>query len=257
MNQGEVILNPQGCLLHLPSGRSHLTPYNTTNNLPLLHPLPISDTPPSVSALPLFSFNSLSPSTISTSVADESNQNLSPSQKELRIWHWRLGHAHFKLIQSLMKPRTFLDDSNNERDDGPIITPNHTSTCRCSPPLCATCLCGKYQVRNSRTSGKRPTEYDLRSGKLLPGELIFVDHYQSTLKGRLPNTFGKESISNKYCGGIIFVDSACGFTRIYHLVSLRAGDTLRHKNQLEQEASEFGVFIQGYHGDNGIFACEE
>ena len=90
MNQGEVILNPQGCLLHLPGGRSHLTPYNTTNNLPLLHPLPISDTPPSVSALPLFSFNSLSPSTISTSVADESNQNLSPSQKELLIWHWRL-----------------------------------------------------------------------------------------------------------------------------------------------------------------------
>ena len=98
MNQGEVILNPQGCLLHLPGGRSYLTPYNTTNNIPLLHSLHISDTPPSVSALPLFSSNSLSPSIISTSVADESNQNLLPSQKELLIWYWRLGHAYFKLI---------------------------------------------------------------------------------------------------------------------------------------------------------------
>ena len=254
MNQGEVILNPQGYLLHLPGGRSHLTPYNTTNNF---HPLPISDYPLSVSTLPLFSFNSLSPSSISTSVVDESNQNLSPSQKELIIWHWRLDHAHFKLIQSLMKPRTFLDDSNNERDEGPIITPKHTSTYRCSPPLCAACLCGKSQVRSIKTSGKRHTEYELRSGKLLPRELIFVNHYQSTLKGRLPNTFGKESTSNKYCGGIIFVDSTTGLTRIYHLVSLRAGDTLRHKNQFEQEASEFGVSIQGYNGNSGIFACEE
>ena len=65
---------------------------------------------------------------------------------------------------------------------------------------------------------------------MLSGELISVDHCQSILKERLPNTFGKESTSNKYCGGIIFVDSATGFTRIYQLVSLRAGDTLRHKN---------------------------
>ena len=122
MNQGEVVLNPQGYLLHLPGGRSYLTPYNTTNNIPLLHSLPISDTPPCVSALPLFSSNSLSPSIISTSVADESNQNLSPSQKELLIWYWRLGHAYFKLIQSLMKLRTFLDNNNNERDEDPIIT---------------------------------------------------------------------------------------------------------------------------------------
>ena len=129
MNQGEVILNPQGCLLHLPGGRSHLTPYNTTQNLPLLHPLPISDTHPSVSALPLFSFNSLSPSIISTSVADESIQNLSPNQKGFLICHWRLDHAHFRLSTYLMNPRTFLDDSNNELDDDPIITPKHTSTC--------------------------------------------------------------------------------------------------------------------------------
>ena len=59
MNQGEVILNPQSCLLHLPGGRSHMNPYNNTNNIPLLQPLPLSDAPPSASVHSLFSFNSL------------------------------------------------------------------------------------------------------------------------------------------------------------------------------------------------------
>ena len=135
-----------------------------------------------------------------------------------------------------MKPRTFFNNNNKERSEDPIITQTSTSTCRCFPPLCVACLCGKYLCRNSKTSGKHPTDYDLRSGALLPGELIFVDYYQSTVKGRLSNTFGKKIASKNYCGGIIYVDSSTGFTRVYHLVSLRAGDTIRHKNQFEQEA---------------------
>ena len=135
-----------------------------------------------------------------------------------------------------MKPRTFFNNNNKERSEDPIITQTSTFTCRCLSPLCAARLCGKYLCRNSKTSGKHPTDYDLSSGSLLPGELIFVDYYQSTVKGRLPNTFEKKIASKHYCGGIIFVDSSTRFTRVYHLVSLCAGDTIRHKNQFEQEA---------------------
>jgi hypothetical protein len=39
-------------------------------------------------------------------VTDEVNQNLTASQKELLLWHWRLGHAHFQWIQMLAaKPK--------------------------------------------------------------------------------------------------------------------------------------------------------
>ena len=30
------------------------------------------------------------------SAADESNQNLTSAQKELLLWHWKLGHANFQ-----------------------------------------------------------------------------------------------------------------------------------------------------------------
>ena len=35
------------------------------------------------------------------SVADEANQNLTSSQRELLLWHWRLCHAHWKWVQKL------------------------------------------------------------------------------------------------------------------------------------------------------------
>ncbi|KAG7341319.1 hypothetical protein IV203_023270 [Nitzschia inconspicua] len=45
--------------------------------------------------------------TVALSVADETNQNLTQSQKELILWHWRLGHRHFSWVQRLASaPRT-------------------------------------------------------------------------------------------------------------------------------------------------------
>jgi hypothetical protein len=38
---------------------------------------------------------------VGMSVADETNQNLSPKQKELLRWHWKLGHCHFGWVQRL------------------------------------------------------------------------------------------------------------------------------------------------------------
>jgi hypothetical protein len=51
---------------------------------------------------PMVGLSHLDITTISNSavaflnVADEVNQNLTASQKELLLWHWRLGHAHFQ-----------------------------------------------------------------------------------------------------------------------------------------------------------------
>ena len=65
----------------------------------------------------------------------------------------------------------------------------------------------------------------------------------------------ERNVSDKYCVGILFVDSATGFTRTYHLVSLRSGDILRYKQAFERDAFEYGICVQGYHGSNRIFAC--
>ena len=144
-----------------------------------------------------------------------------------------------------MKPRIFIDDNTGDRTEESIIVPQYTSTstCRCHRLLCAACSCGKSQRHDTNTTRQRSSIKTLRSDKLDPGELVFVDQYVSSVKGRLPHTYGKESGSDKYCGGIIFVDSASGFTRIYHLISLRAGDTLRCEQAFEREALEYGVRI--------------
>jgi hypothetical protein len=47
------------------------------------------------------------------SVADKTNQNLTASQKELLLWHWKLGHAGFQWIQHLAStPREPIDGIN-------------------------------------------------------------------------------------------------------------------------------------------------
>ena len=45
------------------------------------------------------------------SVAYESNQNLTRAQKELLLWHWKLGHANLQWIQTLCCEPT----NNNHR----------------------------------------------------------------------------------------------------------------------------------------------
>ena len=143
--------------------------------------------------------------------------------------HWRLGHDRFYWVQSLMKLRIFKDDNTGGRNEESNIFPQYTyaSIFRCHRLLCAACSCGKSQRRDTNTTRQRLSYKTLRSGKIDPGELVFVDQYISSVKGRLPRTYGKENGTDQFCGGIIFVDSTSGFTRIYHLVSLRAGDILR------------------------------
>jgi hypothetical protein len=82
---------------------------------------------------------------------------------------------------------------------------------------------------------------------------VFVDQYESSIRGRLPNTYGREKESSMYVGGTIFVDVASHTIHVYHQVSLAAADTLLSKAQFEQDAASYGVSIKQYHVDNGIF----
>jgi hypothetical protein len=54
------------------------------------------------------------------SVAEETNQNITQAQKELLLWHWRLGHIGFELVQRMIsstkmfKKSSVSDDSESE-----------------------------------------------------------------------------------------------------------------------------------------------
>jgi hypothetical protein len=61
-------------------------------------------------------------------VADEANQNLTLSQKELLRWHWRLGHINLQWVQMLTaKPRNATFD--------PIIQTKQPTVSSCALPM--------------------------------------------------------------------------------------------------------------------------
>jgi hypothetical protein len=108
-------------------------PYNPGSNLPLM----LLDWKPSIGFTyeERASFKAEAES-VFLSVADESNQNIMASQKELLQWHCRLGHANFKWIQRLA---LMLRKSPEGLEGKPILRTKVKSVSSCPAPLCAAC----------------------------------------------------------------------------------------------------------------------
>ena len=54
-------------------------------------------------------------------------------------------------------------------------------------------------------------------------------------------------------GDCIFVDHAYRYIQVWHQVTFSADDTVKAKLLYECDADNYGVFIQAYHTDNGVF----
>ena len=66
-----------------------------------------------------------------------------------------------------------------------------------------------------------------------PGSHISTDQWVSQTPGRLPNTFGKERMENRYSGGTIFYDHYSAFIFLHCQVSLPIGKTIKGKHAFE------------------------
>jgi len=91
---GKLVMNHLDCTITLPSGGTFSVPFSS-NNILNLRPLPHRHSSSSTSFNSLFDFQSLDVAALTTSVADEANQNLTANRKEHLIWHWRLVHVGF------------------------------------------------------------------------------------------------------------------------------------------------------------------
>ena len=60
----------------------------------------------------------------------------------------------------------------------------------------------------------------LKAGNLYPGQEISVDHFISSVKGRLINSKGKESEEKKYKGDCIFTDHSSGYISTSHFLAV-------------------------------------
>ena len=189
----------------------------------------------------------------SNAVLNRSNWNLSEAQQELLLWHNRLGHVNLQHVQSLLAKQR--EDSNKR-----IIQPSNHKSSHCTLCLCEACQYAKQKRRNPPSKlTKARTEQDgaLSRDILYPGQRVSVDLYQSSTKGRLPYTFGKEKPDHQFTGGAIFVDHATRIIHHTHQFSTTASETIHSKHQFEQFADTFGVTIKQYVGDNNPFHSQD
>ena len=106
----------------------------------------------------------------------------------------------------------------------------------------------------STTESTNPEHVDvIKYGHLSSGDTVNTDQYECRVKGKLPNTRGREDPAKLYCGGTLFNDHASSKIDVYHQVSLGVSDTIRGKKLYDQVAEKSGVNISAYRGDNVVY----
>jgi hypothetical protein len=130
------------------------------------------------------------------SIADKANQNLAISQKELLLWHQRLGHADQQQIQPV--------DSDLQQ----VIQPKQNARQR----SCVTCQLRKQPSTGAGMSRSIPIpskKGSLTAYQLNPGQTVSSIHqYILSSHGPLGHAKGKESKLKKFTGGTLFAGHA-------------------------------------------------
>jgi hypothetical protein len=246
---GSCLIEATKATVTMPDGTDLVFLYNLHNNLPMMV---VDLCSQHLAGLSRHDMGLLSEPAVMDSylsVLDQVNQNITSAQKELLLWHQKLGHAGFQWNQSLMT------------GDEPMVVTKHAVTGRAKTEnlICTACAMAKMGQRH-RTRQTKPAQFEdtvLRTGDLIPGDKVSIDQYISALPGRLPNTKGKEPKKDRYHGGTIFVDHASQYVYLRSQVSLTTGETLQSKKFFEQFALTSGVKIKSYWADNVPFDNED
>jgi hypothetical protein len=126
----------------------------------------------------------------------------------------------------------------------------------CRAEKSAACHFAKMKHRSTEATVERKVESkdgSLKAGNLKPGRSVTTDQYVSY---QLLHTKGKESESEKYCGGTIYVDEESGFMFVNHQVSLNAEEMIHGKHLFEREAMNCGHAVSSYRSDNRVYKSD-
>lgn len=167
-------------------------------------------------------------------------------------------------IKQLLRHRDWIGPMTDAY--GNVITEFHSylpssnaKASSCDPPLCTACVIAKSSRRGSRARITQSNKNipGLKTSHLFPGQVVSLDQYESTIRGRLPQTQGKEPESDQYVGGTIVVDHASSFIFHRNQVSLRSSDTILSKRIWDRFAASCNAKLLHFRGDNGVFRSQE
>jgi hypothetical protein len=192
-------------------------------------------------------------------VGHADNDNLSGPQKELLLWHWKLGISMFR-IQELMRPQKVEEPSGAESQMPPVIKPKFASTPNCVVPACTSCALSRSRKRSPGVVKQKVVDEKagaLSADKYVCGDCVSADQYVVRTPGRLESGYGREPSHLSYHGGTIYTDAASGVIYVQNQVSLGAGETVLGKIKFEEWLWEQAcVEVKHYHSDNGIFTAD-
>jgi hypothetical protein len=145
----------EGTTLTLHDGSPLVFPYNRDMNLPLMLPYKKPQAMHCLTKLDLSALSDLlgtvSPS--HSTVADETNQNITCAQKELLLWHWQFGHCGFQWVQFLAAmPRSNDNGTRDLKYDRVLLPTKNVGVSSCATPLCAACQLAKQSRRGADVS---------------------------------------------------------------------------------------------------------
>ena len=186
------------------------------------------------------------PSVNNISAVSDENVNLSPAQKELLKWHFRLGHIGFAKVQHLLKSGALANSEAARR--------LHNLACKAEIPKCSACQYGKQRSRSApgqKTTTIKDRAGILRNHNLLPGQEVSVDHFVCSEKGRLFTSRGRTDDKDMFSGGCIFADHGSNLIHIEFQKVLTSHATITSKNNFETFCRDHGVVPQKYLTDNG------
>ena len=134
-NGGNLFCDQKRTPLTLHDGGTLEFPHQL-NNLPMMSTKSFLDAQQNVAGLSFEECNYLATTQALPSIVDTTNLNLTGSQKELVLWHWKLGHTNMHWVQSLAAVpwRTSLSDPPPK-----AIIPER--------PLCTACQLSKQSRR--------------------------------------------------------------------------------------------------------------
>lgn len=154
---GEFICTEDNCRLEFENHPTLTVEYNSRNSLPVAYGRNALVNAPQVNVC----------------VLDDENQNLTPSQKLLLLWHYRFGHRNWKSVCQLMQVDPFRSQKCMEAS-------------RSDKVMCQLCEFAKAKRKSTGGHVSKPnpdSDGALERNDLRPGSTVSVDHFESCLQG--------------------------------------------------------------------------
>jgi len=177
-------------------------------------------------------------------------------------------HINPEILQALLKPtaftpltREFMDLHDQLRhmpfpimfklcQEGKID--KKLLALQSSKLLCPSCIFGNCK-KTSWRKGTRPAGHVRTAHASQVGEKIHLDQMQSKQPGLVPRLDGRHT-KDRITSVSVFLDDNSGHSYSHLQTSTGGDETLAAKHAFEIMAHSFGIPIQSYHADNGIFA---